>query len=266
MVKLTTAQFAKLHHVNKRTLHYYDNIGLFSPLQKGENGYRYYDLSQSVSFEYLRMLKELNMSIDEIADYWRHPSDDQFIALATTKERELEAEIQRLKQTKKILKAKKEQLMLCKTLTTSDIRMEWCEEEKLLTLPYDVLDDDIPRLFSKLQDQWTIEQIRMGVGSFISIDQVENHQFDAYDGIFTYSLGKTYDCLKPEGWYLCGYQKGPWNTAPEMYEALLAYANKHQLKLTGHAYEIGLNEFAITSKDDYITKFMIKVEHYAPQP
>ncbi len=28
---LTTAEFAKLHEVNKRTLHYYDSIGLFSP-------------------------------------------------------------------------------------------------------------------------------------------------------------------------------------------------------------------------------------------
>ena len=31
---LTTAQFAKLHGVNKRTLHYYDDIGLFSPREK----------------------------------------------------------------------------------------------------------------------------------------------------------------------------------------------------------------------------------------
>ena len=29
MKRLTTAQFAKLHEVNKRTLHYYDDIGLF---------------------------------------------------------------------------------------------------------------------------------------------------------------------------------------------------------------------------------------------
>ena len=35
-VKLTTAQFAKLHGVNKRTLHYYDTIGLFSPAPKGK--------------------------------------------------------------------------------------------------------------------------------------------------------------------------------------------------------------------------------------
>lgn len=38
MKRLTTAQFAKLHEVNKRTLHYYDDIGLFCPLTKEENG------------------------------------------------------------------------------------------------------------------------------------------------------------------------------------------------------------------------------------
>ena len=64
--RLTTAQFAKLHEVNKRTLHYYDEIGLFRPLTKAENGYRYYDISQSIDFEYIRMLKELNMSIEEM--------------------------------------------------------------------------------------------------------------------------------------------------------------------------------------------------------
>lgn len=34
LVHLTTAQFAKMHNVNKRTLHYYDNIGLFLHVQK----------------------------------------------------------------------------------------------------------------------------------------------------------------------------------------------------------------------------------------
>ena len=29
-LKLTTAQFAKLHKINKRTLHYYDEIDLFN--------------------------------------------------------------------------------------------------------------------------------------------------------------------------------------------------------------------------------------------
>lgn len=67
--KLTTAQFAKLHRLNKRTLHYYDEIGLFSPIEKGENQYRYYDVMQSVELEQILMMKELHMQIEEIKEY-----------------------------------------------------------------------------------------------------------------------------------------------------------------------------------------------------
>jgi len=66
---LTINEFAKLHNVNKRTLHYYDLVGLFSPRHKGENNYRYYEALQSIDFEYIRMFKELNMSIEEIKNY-----------------------------------------------------------------------------------------------------------------------------------------------------------------------------------------------------
>ena len=33
-INLTTAQFAAIHEVNPRTLHYYDSVGLFSPGKK----------------------------------------------------------------------------------------------------------------------------------------------------------------------------------------------------------------------------------------
>ena len=35
-------QFAALHGVNKKTLMWYDEIGLFCPAVVKENGYRYY--------------------------------------------------------------------------------------------------------------------------------------------------------------------------------------------------------------------------------
>ena len=56
IMKLTTSRFSKLHHLNKRTLHYYDDIGLFSPRYKGKNQYRYYDYAQSVDLEYILSL------------------------------------------------------------------------------------------------------------------------------------------------------------------------------------------------------------------
>ena len=89
-IYLTVAQFARLHEVNKRTLHYYDQIGIFSPSKKGENGYRYYDSSQSIGFEYIRMLKDLNMSMEELGAFISSPDMETFIQIAEEKEKEKE--------------------------------------------------------------------------------------------------------------------------------------------------------------------------------
>ena len=39
---LTSGEFAKMNGSNKRTLHYYNDIGLFRPEMIDENGYHYY--------------------------------------------------------------------------------------------------------------------------------------------------------------------------------------------------------------------------------
>ena len=263
MKRLTTAQFAKLHEVNKRTLHYYDDIGLFCPLTKEETGYRYYDISQSIDFEYIRMLKELNMSIKEIEMYRKQPTPDNFLKIADTKEQELDKEIQKLKNIKRILQAKKEQIVFCESLQEQEIRVEECKSERILTFPYDFSEDDISEIFSPLKSTWGIEQIRMGIGSFISLDNVYNMNFTKYDGIYTIALNNksvSNSFIKPKGRYLCGYQKGTWDKLPKMYQKILDYSKKHDLKLTGYAYEVGLNDFVISNPDDYITKIMIKIE------
>ena len=129
---LTTAQFAKLHGVNKRTLHYYDDIGLFSPRAKGENGYRFYDAAQSLDFEYIRMLKELNMSIDEIAAYCKAPTPARFLEIASAKEEEIGRQIKKLRHAQKVLRAKREQAAFCGELREREIRIEACRAERLL--------------------------------------------------------------------------------------------------------------------------------------
>lgn len=145
---LTTAQFAKLHGVNKRTLHYYDDIGLFSPRAKGENGYRFYDAAQSLDFEYIRMLKELNMSIDEIAAYCKAPTPARFLEIASAKEEEIGRQIKKLRHAQKVLRAKREQAAFCGELREREIRIEACRAERLLVLPYDFAEDDMQRVFA----------------------------------------------------------------------------------------------------------------------
>ena len=69
----SSGEFAKLTGVNKRTLHYYNEIGLFRPEIIGENGYHYYTCFQFTELELILTLRKIGLSIDEIKDYSSRP-------------------------------------------------------------------------------------------------------------------------------------------------------------------------------------------------
>lgn len=261
-IKMTTAAFAKLHNLNKRTLHYYDDIGLFSPRYKGENNYRYYELSQSIQLENIRMLRELDMSIGDLTKYLEHPDYDKFIRIADEKMDEIRKEIKRLQQIQHILDQKKEQVLLCSRIKDREIRIEHCKGQYILATSFADADYDMESILLHLKQAWDIEQFKTGCGSYISMDKVRKREFDVYDGLFTPLQKKTGHpacILRPEGTYLCGYVKGEWEKIPEFYEEIMEYAKGNGIELTGDSYEMGMNEFAIADMGEYVTEIRIKV-------
>lgn len=260
---LTTAEFAKLHEVNKRTLHYYDSIGSFSPAKKGENQYRYYETSQSMEFEYIRMLKELNMSMEEIKKYIEYPNSKDFLQLADAKISEIDRQMETLIKTRHILSEMKSQTESCERLKGGEIFLKECEVEQYLTTPYNFEEEFLEEAFAHVKEVWGIEQCRMGIGSYLSVEKAEKGEFQEYDGLFTPAFGKVPKkgvLIKPKGTYLCAYLKGSWNALPKLYEKMFAYAKEKKLRLTGFAYEWGMNDFSVSKDEDYITRIMIKAE------
>ena len=83
----SSGEFAKLTGVNKRTLHYYNEIGLFRPEIIGENGYHYYTCFQFTELELILTLRKIGLSIDEIKDYSSRPSDESFTEMMTKKKK-----------------------------------------------------------------------------------------------------------------------------------------------------------------------------------
>ena len=61
---LTSGEFAKMNGINKRTLHYYNDIGLFRPEMIDENGYHYYSRFQAVQLEMILIFRRLGLSIE----------------------------------------------------------------------------------------------------------------------------------------------------------------------------------------------------------
>ncbi|MGN0311327.1 MAG: MerR family transcriptional regulator, partial [Lachnospiraceae bacterium] len=66
---LKIGEFAKLAGVNKKTLQYYDEIGLLSPEYTAENGYRYYSVMQLDRLSLIFILKDMGVLLKEIKEY-----------------------------------------------------------------------------------------------------------------------------------------------------------------------------------------------------
>ncbi len=91
----TVKKLSKLAGVSTRTLHYYDQIGLFKPSSLGANGYRHYEEEALLKLQQILFYRELGLSLDKIKAVVGHPDFDVLTALRCHKEA-LQGRVERL--------------------------------------------------------------------------------------------------------------------------------------------------------------------------
>lgn len=258
----TTGQFAKLNGINKRTLHYYDEIGLFSPEFKEENGYRYYTCFQTVQLELIVTLRRIGLSIEEIIRYQQSPSDISFAELITQKRQLIDKSIQELLNTKAFLEQKLNKLSLSLTAKDGGIELITLPKQRVLlsspiTGAYD--DDDFAVAGDFSLRLKSIFGLYDNFGSRISAEQISNGNYHNYNCFFAYGRDDidVYDTIRPAGTYLRTFCVGGWDKLETVYRAVNDFLEKKQMELVGYAYEEGLNEMSLRGRDDYITMITI---------
>ena len=261
----TSGEFAKLHHLNKRTLHYYDDIGLFSPKYKGENGYRYYTYEQSMELENILALRELGMSIEEIKKYEKNPNNADFLKIIAARTKDIDKMIERLKTLRGVLHQKEEILNRCNLVFNQKIDVVDLDEEYMLMTPLPLIFENEDNLFQNavpimdhLRKSWELCTYKKSCGSYLSVEKIRNGNFDEYDGLFTLINSKNNNLyVKPKGRYIRGFSIGDWDKIPDLYDKILLFASEHNLTLSGYAFEMGINDFATSGVDNYVTQIDI---------
>lgn len=260
----STGEFAKLNGVNKRTLHYYNDIGLFQPEITEENGYHYYSLMQSMQLEMILLLRKLGLSIDDIREYTNSPSDDSFAKILTDKKRLIDQSIEQLMEAKDFLQQKLDKLELGLSAEHGKIELVHLPERRILlsepiTGIYDEVDFAVVSEFSmRLKKLFGLYD---NFGSRISSEHIMEQEFQKYDAFFAYGREdiEEYEEMRPEGDYLRTFCIGDWDKLKDVYQMIIAYAKEHGLVLQGYAYEEGLNEMSLRRGDDYITMITVAV-------
>lgn len=270
---LTIGQFAAMHGINKKTLMWYDEIGLFKPaVINPENGYRCYNYHQSPILETILLLRELDVSIKEIQDFMKNRSAGSLKCLLEEKITGLDMQISHLQAVRATLCTHHQNINTLLTMDLSEISIIEKEEHCLVTV-------DIDRNTSFEQEVELItaetEKYRLGrlhkasYGSMISVFDLQNSSFDNYCKLFIEIPFLPYQSglhIMPKGKYLRAFHKGEWDGIPKRYGEILGYAREHELTLHGFSYETGLNENVIDRIADYIVQIEIPVTGCACLP
>ncbi len=98
-----TAEFAQMAGLNKKTLHYYDEIGLFRPAYVNEKGYRFYTVLQLDRLALIVALRDLGLPLKKIHEYLECRDSDRLDRLLEEQGHEIDRRIAQLRRSKALL-------------------------------------------------------------------------------------------------------------------------------------------------------------------
>lgn len=264
--RLTIGQFAALHGVNKKTLMWYDEIGLFKPacVNPG-NGYRYYTYHQSPILEIILLLRELDVPLPEIQTFMKNRSAETMKRLLEERIADLDLQLARLSAIRKTLQSHCQNMADLLTLDLSEISIVEKEERCLATVD---IDRDVT--FEKEVELITAETARYipgrlrdaSYGSMIPVASLQSGHFDDYTRLFIeipFLSHKSGLHIQPKGRYLRAFHRGEWDGIPQRYREILDYARRQGLELGGYSYEKGINETVARRIEDYIVQIEIPI-------
>ncbi len=265
---LTTGEFAKLCNVSKDTLFYYDKLGILSPLQKGDNGYRYYSTDQIESFYVISVLKELNISLKDIKNYINNKAPYNLIDLFKLQLKEVENKIEHLNGIKEALTYKIEMVEKNNSIKNSDIFIEELDSEYLVVtskmqfIDTARLSKEITNIFDycKLNGVHTSYQ----VGSITNISEIDKELTQQYFQLFVKAFNKRDHSKllkKQAGRYLITHHKGGYESVSHYYKEIYHYAVKNNLKLIDPFYEIAfIDELCTDASNQLLFEISIRIE------
>ena len=265
----STGEFAKLCNVNKKTLFYYDEIGLFKPEIVKENGYRYYSVYQLEVFDIIHTLRDLGVPLKQIKSFIDERNPKSVVKFFEYKTGEIENEIKQLRRKQEIMSNKIKIIKEAEKIRDNidNLSIEEQDEEYLVLsknidkskFPYDseVYENHLNYCYN--QDLY----IGYPLGFIKTIDDLYSENDYAYTYYYTKVNKNDGENIikKPKGKYLVGYLNGSYIDIPGLYKKMLDYVKTHNLELIGHSYEEELiNLIAVKYMNDYIIKVSMQIK------
>ena len=259
---LSIKNFAKFTGIKQSILRHYDEIGLFQPIQRGENGYRYYSPPQTITVNLINVMKGLGMNLSSIAEVVKDRSPKSVLKLLNQQQLQVSQELYRLQKALTIIHAYGGMIQEGLLVDEHNINIQ---QIKAVPLEFGPVNDfstgcfyDSFYTFVKHMKNQKIDPL-CTCGGFYDDFNTFYEKPGQPTHFFTYTVSGTDS--NEEGSYLVGYIRGYYGQLGDLPERLNKYAQEHKLTFDGPVYEIYLHdEVSVMDPDQYLIQVSVQLK------
>ena len=259
---LTIGKFSELTNVPVTTLIYYDNKGIFNPVHRGDNNYRYYSYFQTVTIKLLNVLKDLDVPLNTIKTLTKDRTPEVLLELLLQKEQEIPDKLTHLCEVQKIIRVFSEHIRKGINAENNHVSVKYLPQEHFsLDVPNDFSREDsfYEAFLRYCRDAYKKgKNLSYPVGGWWS--SMNKFLENPIRPEYFFSVDPDGDRDKSVGQYLVGYTQCFYGEINDLPQRMVAYANKHRLNFNGPMFNIFLfDEVSTIAPDRYLLQASIAV-------
>ena len=259
---LSIKDFSQLTGIKQSTLRYYDDLGLFSPAQRGENGYRYYSPQQVITINSINLLHELDMPIRKISEIQQNRTPELMFDVLGAKEETLSSELLRLERSYNVVHTLKRMIQIGLASDEKLIEIRFFEELPIVIGPVNEFSNtnyfyDSFLKFCSEAKQYRID-LRLPVGGL----------FESYESFYAqpgqptnfFSVDPKGLDKRPAGKFVSAFQRGYYGETGDLPTRMQTFIKNNNLMPVGPVYNIFLHdELSINDPNNYLLHATVEV-------
>jgi DNA-binding transcriptional MerR regulator len=259
---LSIKDFSAFTGVKQSTLRYYDDIGLFSPVHRAENGYRYYSPQQIITINMIKVLNDLDVPIRQINELERERSPEKVLSLLMDREGMLEAELRKLSRSYDVIRTFRRIIHSGLSADENEISIQYMDEHPLILGGVNNFEGsryfyDTFLTFCSNANSMRID-LDYPVGGIF--DDIDAYLAKPGEPTRFFSVDPNGQDMKPAGKYLVGYNRGYYGETGDIPQKLKQFADDHDLIFSGPVYNIFLlDELCISNPSEYLLQISVQV-------
>ena len=240
---LSIKEFSDLTGITQSKLRYYDEIELFQPVMRADNGYRYYSAPQTIAVNSLNVMHSMNIPVRKFSSLKKERTPKQILELLQKHELELNQELYKLQQAYSIIHTYCDLIREGMQADEQAISRSWMDSAPIeLGSQNDFSDgffyDSFFRFIRQMADR-NINPAFPAGGFYEDMDAFIGAPGRPTRYFVHFPEGRE---KREAGEYLVGYARGYYGEIGDLPQRLKSYAEENGIAVTGPVFEAYLHD------------------------